>query len=45
MGSTNEAIDVYKDKNILYMPGKCANSGGVTVSFFEMEQNKLNERW
>lgn len=45
MGSANEAIDIYKNNNILYMPGKCANSGGVTVSYFEMEQNRLNEKW
>src|SRR5699024_10580213 len=35
MPSTDEAIKVYKEKNILYGLGKAANAGGVAVSALE----------
>lgn len=35
----------YLIENTLYLPGKAANAGGVCVSYFEMQQNKNNEKW
>src|SRR5699024_9558445 len=45
MPSTDEAIKVYKEKNILYGLGKAANAGGVAVSALEMAQNWQREQW
>jgi len=45
MPSTDEAIKVYKEKNILYGLGKAANAGGVAVSALEMAQNSQREQW
>src|SRR5699024_1397589 len=45
MPSTDAAIDVYKEKNILYGLGKAANAGGVAVSALEMAQNSQREQW
>lgn len=40
-----DAINVMKENNILYMPGKAANAGGVSVSGLEMSQNSLRLSW
>lgn len=45
MPSTDEAIEVYKEENILYGLGKAANAGGVAVSALEMAQNSQREQW
>jgi len=45
MPSTPEAIDVYRDKGILYGPGKAANAGGVATSGLEMSQNSMRLSW
>ena len=45
MPSTDEAIEIYKEKNILYGLGKAANAGGVAVSALEMAQNAQREQW
>lgn len=45
MPSTPEAIEVYRNSNILYGPGKAANAGGVSVSGLEMSQNSLRYNW
>ena len=45
MPSTPEAIRVFKQKKILYGPGKAANAGGVSVSGLEMQQNSARETW
>ena len=45
MPSTKEAIDVYKENNILYGPGKAANAGGVATSALEMTQNSMRLAW
>lgn len=45
MPTTNEAIQHFKENNILHAPGKASNAGGVSVSGLEMIQNKLKESW
>jgi glutamate dehydrogenase (NADP+) len=45
MPSTEEAVNIYRENNILYGPAKAANAGGVAVSGLEMSQNKLGEVW
>ena len=45
MPSDEQAVDVFLDKKILYMPGKAANAGGVAVSALEMSQNSLRLSW
>ena len=43
--TTPEADDVLFGKGITVIPDVLANSGGVTVSYFEWDQNMKNERW
>ncbi|HWK55233.1 MAG TPA: NADP-specific glutamate dehydrogenase [Hyphomicrobiales bacterium] len=45
MPSTLEAIEVFREANILFAPGKAANAGGVSVSGLEMSQNSLRMNW
>ena len=45
MPSTPEAIEIYKQHNVLYGPAKAANAGGVAVSGLEMSQNSLRLQW
>ena len=40
-----DAINIIKQNNILYMPGKAANAGGVSVSGLEMSQNSIRLSW
>ncbi len=40
-----EADHVLNEKNILVVPDILANSGGVTVSYFEWVQNKMGYYW
>ena len=42
---TPEADEILHGKNIPVIPDVLANSGGVTVSSFEWEQNLKNEKW
>lgn len=42
---TPEADDILFKKHIPVVPDILANSGGVTVSYFEWEQNLKNEHW
>ena len=42
---TTEADEILYKKNIPVVPDILANSGGVTVSTFEWEQNLKNEHW
>ena len=42
---TPEADEVLYEKNIPVIPDILANSGGVTVSTFEWEQNLKGEHW
>ena len=45
MPCTPEAVEVFKEANILYAPGKAANAGGVATSGLEMSQNSLRFNW
>lgn len=45
MPLTFEVKNIIKDAKILYMPGKAANAGGVSVSGLEMIQNAENVHW
>ncbi|GAB4200223.1 MAG: Glu/Leu/Phe/Val dehydrogenase [Bacteroidia bacterium] len=40
-----EADPILRDKNIIVVPDILANSGGVTVSYFEWVQNKMGYYW
>jgi glutamate dehydrogenase/leucine dehydrogenase len=42
---TPEADEILSKKNIVVIPDVLANSGGVTVSYFEWDQNLKNEKW
>ncbi|OGY91090.1 MAG: hypothetical protein A3H70_04340 [Candidatus Komeilibacteria bacterium RIFCSPLOWO2_02_FULL_48_11] len=43
--TTPEADKILHDKGISVVPDVLANAGGVTVSYFEWEQNLKNEHW
>jgi glutamate dehydrogenase (NADP+) len=45
MPSTPDAIQIYRDMNVLYGPGKAANAGGVATSGLEMSQNSMRLTW
>lgn len=45
MSTTNTGIDELKSTNIIYVPGKASNAGGVAVSGLEMSQNSLGLQW
>ncbi len=45
MPSTPEAIEKFKEANILFAPGKASNAGGVATSGLEMSQNSLRYQW
>jgi glutamate dehydrogenase (NAD(P)+) len=43
--TTNLAHEILIDKKVYVLPDILANSGGVTVSYFEWLQNKAGESW
>ena len=45
MPSTPEAIEVFRERGILFGPGKAANAGGVATSALEMQQNASRDSW
>lgn len=45
MPTTPEALKLFRDKQILFSPGKASNAGGVAVSGLEMSQNSLRLSW
>ena len=45
MPSTPEAIRLFRERRILYAPGKAANAGGVATSGLEMCQNSMRLVW
>ncbi|MEL7002798.1 MAG: NADP-specific glutamate dehydrogenase [Bacteroidota bacterium] len=45
MPLTNDAVEVLKNNNILYAPGKASNAGGVATSGIEMMQNYMGSYW
>ncbi len=42
---SSEADEVLENKNVIVIPDVLANSGGVTVSYFEWKQNIDNQTW
>lgn len=45
MPTTAQAVQYFKDNNIVLCPGKAANAGGVVVSGLEMCQNAMRTVW
>jgi len=45
MPTTNDAIELFREKRILLAPGKAANAGGVAVSGLELSQNAMRISW
>lgn len=45
MPTTNDALDLFRDKRILHAPGKASNAGGVAVSGLEQSQNAMRISW
>jgi len=43
--TTPEADEILKEKGIILVPDVLANAGGVTVSYFEWDQNIKGEHW
>jgi glutamate dehydrogenase (NADP+) len=45
MPCTPEAIQVLRDTQVRFAPGKAANAGGVATSALEMQQNASRDSW
>ena len=45
MPSEWDAIDVFQDARIMFVPSKAANAGGVAVSGLELTQNSMRLSW
>ncbi|MDF1860243.1 MAG: NADP-specific glutamate dehydrogenase [Verrucomicrobiales bacterium] len=45
MPTTQEAIDLFRERGVLHAPGKASNAGGVAVSGLEQSQNAMRVSW
>jgi glutamate dehydrogenase (NADP+) len=45
MPSTPEAVEAFREADVLFGPAKAANAGGVATSALEMQQNASREHW
>src|SRR5690606_12595754 len=45
MPTTLDATNYYIENKVLFVPGKAANAGGVSVSGLEMAQNATHSQW
>ncbi len=45
MPSSLDAIQIYRENNVLFGPAKAANAGGVATSGLEMSQNSIRVSW
>ncbi|HLV09752.1 MAG TPA: NADP-specific glutamate dehydrogenase, partial [Halanaerobiales bacterium] len=45
MPSTPEAVELFQSNDVLFVPGKAANAGGVATSALEMTQNSMWDSW
>jgi glutamate dehydrogenase (NADP+) len=45
MPSTADAVEIYREHNVLFGPAKAANAGGVATSGLEMSQNSQRMSW
>ncbi len=45
MPCTPEAVEVFLENKVIFLPGKAANAGGVAVSGLEMAQNSQRQSW
>jgi glutamate dehydrogenase (NADP+) len=45
MPTTNDALKLLQDNNVVIGPGKAANAGGVATSALEMSQNSMRYAW
>lgn len=45
MPTSIDATKYFQDHNVLFVPGKAANAGGVAVSALEMSQNSIRLSW
>ncbi|MEX2580719.1 MAG: NADP-specific glutamate dehydrogenase [Verrucomicrobiales bacterium] len=45
MPTTAEAVEVFRQANVLHAPGKASNAGGVAVSGLEQSQNAMRISW
>ncbi len=45
MSTTPGGVDVFQENNVLFIPGKAANAGGVATSGLEMAQNSQRMNW
>ena len=45
MPCTPSAIELFKQNNVMFAPGKASNAGGVAVSGLEMSQNTVGYSW
>ncbi|MFD4368104.1 NADP-specific glutamate dehydrogenase [Rhodococcus sp. NPDC058521] len=45
MPTTPQGIQVFRDADVAFAPGKAANAGGVATSALEMQQNASRDSW